>query len=739
MKTSMKAKFLLSLVGGALSLFSLTASAATLTVTTTADTADGVCNANCSLRDAIDDAANGDTIQFAVTGTIALTDQVDLGDKDLVIQGPGVSLLTLDGQDANRIFITSAGTVSISGLTMTRAANSAVYSVGTGVTFNLSDVVISDSHSGDRGGAIYNEGTVNIADSVITGNTNTSGNKAGGAIFNRGTLNISDSSVTDNFSVPGNGMGGAIFNNGTLTVERTAFTGNVAGHAGGAIMNDVGNVFSANGAPIAHGRLRVTDSTFFGNSTNGGGGGGGGAIFNIYSGDAQVAGSTFDSNFGGSSCCGQGGAIHNSSAGMHVSNSTFVNNVAANGGGAFQQFNFGSTIVNSTFVNNHTIAGSGGGPNSTAATAIRNSVIVGNTKGASVPSDIEGGASVSYSLIGDAATAGGAINGVNGNKVGYSVGAVVSTALANNGNPAPATQTLALLPGSPAIDAASAALALDAASVPLAFDQRGVGYARLTGLGVDMGAFEFGSSPIPPLDHYLGYSAKTPKSGPFSPLGVQLNSLFSYGTFRVEKPVMLLNPTEKEHDEDLTEIAAEDFHLVAYKLTPRAAAFEPITAVLVANQFGEATLDLRRQADLLLVPSTKSLEGPAPEDEDIFENDRHFLCYAVSEPLSLGSVALRDQFNESFRSFTPVRASRLCVPVEKTLLDGDGEPIGETTVGNLESEDALVCYTLTGQQRGRPAIRQPWTANQFGALRLITTREMQLCVPSTLDLGQQPS
>ena len=61
--------------------------------------------------------------------------------------------------------------------------------------------------------------------------------------------------------------------------------------------------------------------------------------------------------------------------------------------------------------------------------------------------------------------------------------------LKDNGGP---TQTMALLPGSPAIDAGSNALALDASRNQLATtDQRGAGYARISGSAVDVGAYEF--------------------------------------------------------------------------------------------------------------------------------------------------------------------------------------------------------------------------------------------------------
>src|SRR5208337_519192 len=60
--------------------------------------------------------------------------------------------------------------------------------------------------------------------------------------------------------------------------------------------------------------------------------------------------------------------------------------------------------------------------------------------------------------------------------------------LANNGGP---TQTMALLPGSPAIDAGSVALAVDASGNSLTTDQRGAGFPRIMGGTVDIGAYEF--------------------------------------------------------------------------------------------------------------------------------------------------------------------------------------------------------------------------------------------------------
>ena len=54
-----------------------------------------------SLREAIKDASAGDTVEIQVSGTIALTSQINVYDSDVAIEGNGI---TLDGQNATRIF-----------------------------------------------------------------------------------------------------------------------------------------------------------------------------------------------------------------------------------------------------------------------------------------------------------------------------------------------------------------------------------------------------------------------------------------------------------------------------------------------------------------------------------------------------------------------------------------------------------------------------------------------------------
>ena len=91
-----------------------------------------------------------------------------------------------------------------------------------------------------------------------------------------------------------------------------------------------------------------------------------------------------------------------------------------------------------------------------------------------------------YNLIGTGGS-GGLVNGINGNQVGVADPGLGP--LADNGGP---TQTIALLPGSPAIDAGSNALAVDPTTgQPLTTDQRGPGFLRIVNGTVDIGAFEF--------------------------------------------------------------------------------------------------------------------------------------------------------------------------------------------------------------------------------------------------------
>jgi hypothetical protein len=114
---------------------------------------------------------------------------------------------------------------------------------------------------------------------------------------------------------------------------------------------------------------------------------------------------------------------------------------------------------------------------------VHNTLIAGNFRGAT-RDDVSGALDPGgdYNLIGDGTGMTGCSNGVNGNQVGSASAPIdpLLEPLADNGGP---TQTMALLPGSPAIDAGNNAYATD-------WDQRGAPFRRIVNGVIDIGAFE---------------------------------------------------------------------------------------------------------------------------------------------------------------------------------------------------------------------------------------------------------
>src|ERR1044071_6701439 len=137
------------------------AHAATITVTNTDDTGPG------SLRQALAAANNGDTINFAVTGTIRLTTGELLVDRNVTISGPGAANLAVDGDAMSRVFHVGPGkTVSISALTLT---NGSTVENGGGIlndhaTLTMNSCAAQNSSAqSNRGGGIHNDGSAGSA------------------------------------------------------------------------------------------------------------------------------------------------------------------------------------------------------------------------------------------------------------------------------------------------------------------------------------------------------------------------------------------------------------------------------------------------------------------------------------------------------------------------------------------------------------------------------------------------
>ena len=388
----------------ALGLLLWTATASATTVTTLADSGAG------SLRQAISDTPAGGIIDFAVVGTIALTSGPLALTKDVVIQGPGPGQLSVDAGYTDRIMTVSGATADISGLTFThgfsRTGGSAILADASAVLTLESCKFISNRAAGERGqfepsagGAIRNAGALQVTDCTFDGNS-ASGVDPG------------------SFAADLNGLGGAIFNDtgGSLMVSRSTFHSN---GASGSTSGNLGGGDGAGGAIYNAGIATLTNTTLSGNHAVGGpsalgtpGDGLGGAVFN--SGDLTLTTCTADGN---SATSGYG---------------TGPNGQAQGGG-----------VLNA-------------GGNAT----LKQVVLAGNTKveytgdsSATSPNDCEGVlTSAGHNLIGVDTDCSGFANGVNGDQVGTSMAELdpLLGLLTGNGGP---TQTQALLPGSPAIDA----------------------------------------------------------------------------------------------------------------------------------------------------------------------------------------------------------------------------------------------------------------------------------------------
>jgi CSLREA domain-containing protein len=298
-----------------------------------------------------------------------------------------------------------------------------------------------------------NEASVEVNDSAFEANT---ADRSGGGIYNglSGTVTINDSTFTGNTaSSAADGYGGAVGNSGTLILQRSALSSNTARINGGAIENWDGD-------------LTAADCVFASNQAEHGG-----AINNNANGTLTAHGCTFGSNV----ASGTGGGIFNDNdSDATLENSTLSANTATYEGGGIYNISGSVTLNNATFDSNS--AGSGGGINNKATLNYRNTIIANSPSGADCLSNDAGIGENVNNLVGD------------GSCLAAFSGDPDLAPLADNGGP---TETHALLPGSPAIDAGDNAtcLTLDqrGAARPADGDEAGSGAADC-----DIGAFESG-------------------------------------------------------------------------------------------------------------------------------------------------------------------------------------------------------------------------------------------------------
>jgi hypothetical protein len=396
----------------------------------------------------------------------------------------------LTAGDRTRVIDTTndSATLTLERLTVTHGKAEAGGGILNVANLKLNHVAVSDNlAAGGRtenlGGGIANSGTLTITHSQISDNKTAAGKAEGqGAgiadgINGGGNLEISSSSITGNVAQGQGGFGGAIFfeptdppdgteisiTNSTVSNNKALVSNNKAPDTedlGGAIYYEP---LTTTGSPQLP--LTLTRDTFSGNVADGGfNEGEGGALFYAPIGDANgnflltVVNDTFAGNRAGNpKAFAQGGAlsiapvINEGSAALNFTNLTIARNTAGSpdgsGGGVFY---VPVGTLSATFTN---------------TIIALNKAAMGPDCNRGVPSaghNLESGMSCGFnSVVGDMQNTNPELG-----------------PLANNGGP---TKTLALLPGSPAIDAAS-----DTACPPV--DQRGV--SRPQGPHCDIGGFE---------------------------------------------------------------------------------------------------------------------------------------------------------------------------------------------------------------------------------------------------------
>lgn len=193
---------------------------------------------------------SNDRIKFSVTGTITLTADMHTLDKKLIIEGPGASSLTIDGNYPSLfrpLYVNSQGDVTVSGLKFedcTGTSESGAVAVNNGkLTFSRVSFYNSNvsGGGGGQGGAIYNSGAgvLTIDECDFFGNL---ADGLGGAIANYATAKISDTSFRSNFAT---GNGGAVWSgssDGNLTLTNCTFDNNSSNENGGALRVAAGTV-----------------------------------------------------------------------------------------------------------------------------------------------------------------------------------------------------------------------------------------------------------------------------------------------------------------------------------------------------------------------------------------------------------------------------------------------------------------------------------------------------------------
>ncbi|MET1077142.1 MAG: choice-of-anchor Q domain-containing protein [Pseudomonas sp.] len=262
--------------------------AADLIVSQTQDSYDGLCDADCSLRDAISQAATlpGPQRIRLAAGTYTLSlpparagfEIVEENDNlngdldirgDITLVGAGNGLTFIDAAQIDRILDVQPGAFfRLQRLTLRNGLSTgyggALRNQGETILdqVNLLDNrVYAPEPAAGGGGAIANFFVLSLSNALLQNNhthAEEPGHGQGGALYNTRQLKLRNSTLDNNSSSDGldTGRGGALYNQGFADIARTTFTRNTLGEygAGSAILNAEGGVLQLKNSTLSQNR-----------------------------------------------------------------------------------------------------------------------------------------------------------------------------------------------------------------------------------------------------------------------------------------------------------------------------------------------------------------------------------------------------------------------------------------------------------------------------------------------------
>lgn len=235
---------------------------------------------------------------------------------------------------------------------------------------------------------------------------------------------------------------------------------------------------------------------------------------------------------------------------------------------------------------------------------------------------------------------------------------------------------------------------------------------------------EAGAQSPPPLDHFQCYQAKTASgTAKFTAIPyLSTSDRFGEWFFSVTKPAELCAPANVEGSDPTAPSHAEHLETYQIKRVPGTGKFPKTLNQVVADQFGQMTIDLLKPERLLL-PTAKSLSNiPSPLSSPVTD---HFTCYKVritpGTPKFVPRIAsvVQDQFGPL--SVNIIKPKKLCVPTNKANEEPGAELHGEH----------LLCYQAKLQSTFIPV--RAYTANQFGTETLDVKKAVEVCIAAQLN------